>query len=153
MLHPSVLRKIVDKAPIKEDAAWGKILKHNHFSRATMGGPSLEHLINIYIERNFLVWRAPDVQAWLKKGAQSVVDIADRQAQAKDGGEIANWACVRKEAFPADQNEYVPLIHEPCFPHSFIDGVSELLQNLTNSGTAQDKSVALLVVSHLNGSV
>ena len=107
MLHPSVLKKIVDKAPIKEDAAWAKLLKHHHFSRATAGGPSLEHLINIYIERNYLVWRAADVQSWLKKGAQFVIDAADNAGASKNGGEIANWACVRKEAFPSDTNESV----------------------------------------------
>ena len=105
MLHPAVLKRIVDKAPIKEDAVWAKILKHHHFSKATSGGPTLEHLISIYIARNYLVWRAPDVQAWLKKGAQAVVDIAERAGTGSDGGEIANWACVRREAFQADQNE------------------------------------------------
>ncbi|KAG0606180.1 hypothetical protein M758_9G120200 [Ceratodon purpureus] len=110
MLHPSVLRKIVDKAPIKEDAAWTKILSHNYFSNATPGGPTLEHLINIYTERNYLVWRAPDVQAWLKRAAQAVVDAADRAEAGNDGGEIANWATVRQEAFSADKNEYKHLL-------------------------------------------
>lgn len=105
MLHPGVLKRIVDKAPIKEDAAWTNILKHHHFSKATTEIPSLEHLMNIYIARNYLVWRAPDVQAWLKESAQAVVDIAERARAGADGGEIANWACVRKEAFRADQNE------------------------------------------------
>lgn len=110
MLHPSVLRKIVDKAPIKEDAAWTKIFSHNYFSNATPGGPTLEHLINIYTERNYLVWRAPDVQAWLKRAAQAVIDVADRAGAGNDGGEIANWATVRQEAFSADQNKYRHLL-------------------------------------------
>lgn len=105
MLHPAFLKKIVEKAPIKEDAAWAKILKHPHFSKATSDSPTLEHLINIYVARNYLVWRAPDVQAWLKEGAQAVVAIADRAASGNGGWEIANWACVRQEAFPADENE------------------------------------------------
>lgn len=107
MLHPTVLRKIVNKAPIKEDAAWTKILSHKHFSDASPGGPTLEHLINIYTERNYLVWRAPDVQAWLKKAAQGVVEAADRAESSKDGGELAFWATVRQETFPPEQNEYV----------------------------------------------
>jgi hypothetical protein len=105
MLHPSVLKKIVDKAPIKEDAVWSKILKKPHFSKATSGGPSLEHLINIYVERNYLVWRAPEVQTWLKTAASTVADAAEKSVATKNGGEVANWACVRKEAFPSDQNE------------------------------------------------
>ncbi|CAK9211367.1 unnamed protein product [Sphagnum jensenii] len=110
MLHPSVLKKIVDKAPIKEDAVWSKILKKPHFSKATSGGPSLEHLINIYVERNYLVWRAPEVQTWLKTAASTVADAAEKSVATKNGGEVANWACVRKEAFPSDQNEYRHLL-------------------------------------------
>ncbi|XP_024388614.2 uncharacterized protein [Physcomitrium patens] len=110
MLHPTVLRKIVNKAPIKEDAAWTKILSHKHFSDASPGGPTLEHLINIYTERNYLVWRAPDVQAWLKKAAQGVVEAADRAESSKDGGELAFWATVRQETFPPEQNEYKHLL-------------------------------------------
>jgi hypothetical protein len=105
LLHPAVLKRIVDKAPVKEDSAWTNILKHHHFSKVASECPSLEHLMNIYIARNCLVWRAPDVQAWLKEGAQAVVDIAERARTGSDGGEIANWACVRKEAFQADENE------------------------------------------------
>ncbi|KAG0556957.1 hypothetical protein KC19_11G090600 [Ceratodon purpureus] len=110
MLHPAVLKRIVDKAPIKEDAAWTNILKHHHFSKATSDSPSLEHLMNIYIARNYLVWRAPDVQAWLKEGAQAVVNNAERARTGSYGGEIADWACVRKEAFRGDQNEYRHLL-------------------------------------------
>lgn len=105
MLHPTLLKKIVEKAPIKEDAAWAKIVKHHHFSKVSSESPTLEHLINIYVARNYLVWRAPDVHAWLKEGAQAVVGISDRAASGNGGLEIANWACVRKEAFPADENQ------------------------------------------------
>jgi hypothetical protein len=62
-------------------------------------------LINIYVERNYLVWRAPEVQAWLKTAASTVADAAEKSVATKNGGEVANWACVRKEAFPSDQNE------------------------------------------------
>lgn len=105
MMHPGFLKKIVEKAPIKEDAAWAKILKHNHFNEVASDSPTLEHLIEIYVARNYLVWRAPDVQAWLKEGAQAVVATADEAATENGGWEIANWACVLKEAFPADENE------------------------------------------------
>lgn len=100
MLHPGFLKKIVEKAPIKEDDAWAKILKHPHFGRVPTQSPTLEHLINIYVARSYLIWRPPEVQAWLKEGAQAVVAIANN-----GGAEMANWACVRREAFPADLNE------------------------------------------------
>lgn len=100
LLHPATLRKLVDKAPIKEDSEWGRILRHTHFKKATPGGPSLEHLITLYVERNHLIWRVPDLQAQLKSAASAVITAADQ-----DSGDVANWACVRQEAFSSEHNE------------------------------------------------
>uniref|UniRef100_A0A0D6R3M4 Transcription factor 25 n=1 Tax=Araucaria cunninghamii TaxID=56994 RepID=A0A0D6R3M4_ARACU len=100
MLHPLVLRKIVDKAPLK-DVAWTQILNHPHFAYAEAGSPSLEHLIQIYMEKNYIIWRLPELQKWLKDAALQVIQTVN-----EDKGESKNWACVRKEAFPSDKNEY-----------------------------------------------
>lgn len=128
MLHPVTLRKLVDKAPIKEDAEWGKILRHPHFKKATPGGPSLEHLVNLYVERNHLIWRVPDLQARLKSAASAVAEAAD-----KDSGEVANWACVRQEAFPSENNEYRHL-HVSEFSDSAPPMPPEELQNMMFHG-------------------
>ncbi|KAJ7514065.1 hypothetical protein O6H91_23G025100 [Diphasiastrum complanatum] len=131
MLHPMVLKKIVQKAPIKEDVIWTQILRHRHFAAATAGGPSLEHLINIYIERHHLIWRVPDLQTWLKVAALAVVEAADKPGN--DGEEIANWACVRKEAFQSEQNEYRHLISS-----EFSDSTSILPPELQQGDAAND---------------
>ncbi|KAL5719290.1 hypothetical protein ACHQM5_012090 [Ranunculus cassubicifolius] len=104
MLHPLVLKKLVDKAPLK-DPAWGMILKHKFFGSAKAGGPSLEHLIEIYVERSYIMWRLPELQILLRDAAQHVIDTLDR-----DGREAKNWACVRKETFSSDKNEYSHLL-------------------------------------------
>lgn len=100
MLHPLALKKIVDRAPLK-DAAWKQILKHRHFAYAEAGSPSLEHLIQIYVERSYLIWRLPELQKWLIDAALQVIQIVNQ-----DEGEAKDWACVRKEAFQSDKNEY-----------------------------------------------
>ncbi|KAF6156771.1 hypothetical protein GIB67_033240 [Kingdonia uniflora] len=100
MLHPLVLKKIVAKAPLK-DPAWTTILKHSFFGSAQAGGPSLEHLINIYVEVNYIVWRLPDLQTLLRDAAQLVVETLDH-----NGREAKDWACMRKEAFSSERNEY-----------------------------------------------
>ncbi|XP_059075899.1 uncharacterized protein LOC131053465 isoform X2 [Cryptomeria japonica] len=100
MLHPLVLKKIVDKAPLK-DGAWLQILKHPHFAYAEAGSPSLEHLIQIYVEKNYIIWRLPELHKWLKDAAMQVIQTVNQ-----DKGEAKDWACVRKEAFPSDKNEY-----------------------------------------------
>lgn len=100
MLHPLVLKKVVAKAPLK-DAAWTKILQHPYFGSAQAGGLTLEHLINIYVERSYIIWRLPDLQKLLRDAAEMVIKTLDRK-----GSDAKDWACVRKEAFPSEKNEY-----------------------------------------------
>ncbi|KAL3700030.1 hypothetical protein R1sor_018052 [Riccia sorocarpa] len=100
-IHPTVLKKIVDRVPIKGDAEWNEILNHPHFLMATGGGPTLEHLINIYIERNYLLWRVPELQAWLKAAAASLTVLAK-----KGSPDMAKWGSVRGEVFHAKDNQY-----------------------------------------------
>ncbi|MCO5611901.1 hypothetical protein L7F22_066160 [Adiantum nelumboides] len=149
LLHPATLQKLVEKAPIKEDAEWGRILRHPHFKRATSGGPSLEHLINLYAERNHLIWRLPELQAQLKKAALSVIEAAD-----KDPGEVANWACVRQETFSSEHNEYKHL-HFSEFSDTAPPMPPEELQNMMLHGGGEgnnvDRQVALAGLEGRNG--
>ncbi|OMO64143.1 Transcription factor 25 [Corchorus capsularis] len=104
MLHPSVLKKLVAKVPLK-DQSWTNILKNSFFNSDQIGIPSLDHLINIYVERNYLIWRLPDLQKLLRNGALLLVETLEHnKSEAKD------WACVRKEAFSSDKNEYAHLL-------------------------------------------
>ncbi|CAN1855510.1 Transcription factor 25 [Linum perenne] len=100
MLHPSTLKKLVAKVPLK-DRAWTDILKHSFFKSEKAGSPSLDHLINLYVERSYLIWRLPDTQKLLKDTAFEVMETLDH-----DSSEAKDWACVRKEAFSSDKNEY-----------------------------------------------
>ncbi|KAF9601620.1 hypothetical protein IFM89_020914 [Coptis chinensis] len=104
MLHPLVLKKLVAKAPLK-DPAWTKILMHKFFGSAQAGGPSLEHLIEIYVERSYILWRLPDLQILLRDTAQLVTETLQR-----DGSDAKDWACVRKETFSSERNEYSHLL-------------------------------------------
>ncbi|KAF2917052.1 hypothetical protein DAI22_09g164100 [Oryza sativa Japonica Group] len=104
MLHPLVLRKIVDKAPLK-DSSWTQILRNVFFGSAKPGSPSLEHMISIYVERHYIMWRFPELQNLLKDAALLVIE-----SLKQDNREAQDWACVRKEAFSSDKNEYSHLL-------------------------------------------
>ncbi|KAM1230915.1 hypothetical protein ACFX13_041748 [Malus domestica] len=104
MLHPSVLKKLVEKVPLK-DKVWAQILKNPYFQADQVGIPSLDHLINIYVERNFLLWRLPDLQDLLRDAAQLVIETLRHDSSEKN-----DWACVRKEAFSSEKNEYAHLL-------------------------------------------
>lgn len=99
MLHPSALKKLVEKAPLK-DPLWPKLLKHSFFKSDQTGNPTLDHLINIYVERNYIIWRLPDLQKLLRDSAQLVIDDLDH-----NGSIAKDWACVRNEAFSSNKNE------------------------------------------------
>lgn len=104
MLHPSVVKKLVEKAPLK-DPAWTQILKHSFFASARAGSPTLDHLINIYVERSYIIWRLPELQNLLKETALLVIDTVKGSSS-----EVKDWACVRKEAFSSERNEYSHLL-------------------------------------------
>ncbi|KAF3439762.1 hypothetical protein FNV43_RR18040 [Rhamnella rubrinervis] len=104
MLHPSVLGKLVEKVPLK-DQFWTNILKNSFFRAEQVGIPSLDHLITIYFESNYLIWRLPDPQKLLKDAAQLVIETLKNNSS-----DVKDWACVRKEAFPSEKNEYRHLL-------------------------------------------
>lgn len=99
MLHPSVIKKLVAKVPLK-DRSWTEILKHAFFRSDQTGILSQDHLINIYVERNYLMWRLPDLQKLLSGAAKLVIETLD-----SNKSEVNDWACVRKEAFSSEKNE------------------------------------------------
>ena len=73
MKQALMLQKLVDKAPLK-DSAWTRILKNSLLGSAKAGGPTLDHLNNIYVERNYLIWRFPELQNLLKEAALVVIE-------------------------------------------------------------------------------
>lgn len=104
MLHPSVLKKLVIKVPLK-DRFWMKTVEHRFFRSEHMGIPSLDHLINIYIERNYLIWRFPGLQKLLRDTVELVIETVETNRS-----DTEDWACVRKEAFSSTKNEYGHLL-------------------------------------------
>ncbi|XP_050385796.1 uncharacterized protein LOC126802241 [Argentina anserina] len=104
MLHPTVLKKLVAKVPLKE-RVWTEILKNTFFQADEVGIPSLDHLINIYVESNHIIWRLPELQKLLRDSAQLVIETLRQNSSEKN-----DWACVRKEAFSSDKNEYSHLL-------------------------------------------
>lgn len=99
MLHPPVLKRLVEKVPLK-DQAWSTITKNSFFKSEDIGIPSLDHLIRIYVARSYIIWRLPDVQKLLKDSALEVIETLKH-----DASEANTWVCVRKESFPSEKNE------------------------------------------------
>jgi hypothetical protein len=80
------------------------------------------------VERSHSLWKAQDVQAWLRTAAEAAADVADgkprsssssssslppnisgrvRPDEVEVSGSAQDWACVAAESFPAGgRNEY-----------------------------------------------
>lgn len=102
MLHPTVLKKLIAKVPLK-DQIWNTILKNSFFKADESGSPTLDHLIDIYVERSYLIWRLPNLQNLLKDSALQVIELIKVLKQSRS--EAEDWACVRTEAFSSEKNE------------------------------------------------
>ncbi|KAK1422868.1 hypothetical protein QVD17_18157 [Tagetes erecta] len=125
LLYPSVVKKLVVKVPLKE-RVWSKIINHSFFQKDETGSESLDHLINIYVEKSYLIWRLPELHNFLKDTALSVMEKMEiNQSEARD------WACVRKEVFASDKNEYSYLMVSD-FSDSTPTIPPENLQNFIN---------------------
>ncbi|PON49431.1 Transcription factor [Parasponia andersonii] len=144
MLHPSVIKKLVEKVPLK-DQAWTGIVKHSFFRAEQVGIPSLDHLINMYVETNYLIWRLPDLQKLLRNAVQQIIEILK-----SDSSEAKDWACVRKEAFSSEKNEYrhllvldfshsVPTLPPENLQHFIVDPrMREVVHNDGNAANANE---------------
>nr|GMD75421.1 transcription factor 25 [Ipomoea batatas] len=127
MLHPTVLKKLVAKVPLK-DQTFSRILGHSLFASDKSGSLSLDHLVNIYVERSYLIWRLPDIQKFLKDSALSVIEMLEKkEADSRD------WTCVRKEAFSSDKNEYSSNLthcHDNKYSHLLVSEFSDSVPTL-----------------------
>ncbi|CAD7700951.1 unnamed protein product [Ostreobium quekettii] len=111
LLYPVVVVRLLAKLKEKGvgiDKEWTGLLSKNPLSGAgDNSSASLNHLVNIFVERNHLLWKGPRVLAWLKEGCQQAA-AACTPGSAPVGTTVpADWCCVRNEAFPpSGTNEY-----------------------------------------------
>ncbi|KAK9851873.1 hypothetical protein WJX84_005125, partial [Apatococcus fuscideae] len=104
LLHPLALVRLMDKVRDQgagKDSEWSDILANPLFAQASDGGSaSLSHLVDLFVERHHLLWKATAVQAWLKEGCRAAI-------AASADGQASNWAAVRAETFPpSSENMY-----------------------------------------------
>ncbi|XP_047337682.1 transcription factor 25 [Impatiens glandulifera] len=134
MLHPLVVKKLVAKVPLK-DRAWDNILKNNFFKSDRSGNPTLDHLINIYVERSYIIWRLPDLQKLLRDSALRLIDMLE-----SGKNDAQDWACIRQEAFSSDKNMYSHLLVSD-FSETIATMPPEEIQNLVHPRVMGDPQI------------
>ncbi|XP_010474011.1 PREDICTED: transcription factor 25-like [Camelina sativa] len=107
ILYPTVLGRLVVKVPL-ESEKWDQIVKHPYFHSNEFDYPTLDHLINIYIERSYLIWRPYANKLLMEEAALETIILLDSNlTDARD------WDLLRKKAFPSNINQYSHLsIHD-----------------------------------------
>ncbi|GAB4815862.1 hypothetical protein N2152v2_002908 [Parachlorella kessleri] len=95
---------LLTKAVLMYPIVVTQLLKKLQEKGTEMGGsPSLGHLVDIFVERQHLLWKAQPVQEWLKAACRRAVEGRG----LPDGITAADWACVREQAIPSsDDNQY-----------------------------------------------
>lgn len=76
ILFPGVLSPLATKASFKlphSDSSSENLANHGFFS-GWKGPDSLQRLITLYIERNYSLWKDPEVTQWLKRNVVQVVE-------------------------------------------------------------------------------
>jgi hypothetical protein len=112
LLHPLALVRLVEKLTacnaLAMDGQWSEVLAAPPFAGAHAdGSASLEHLVDLFVERHHGLWRPVAVQAWMKACAQAAA-----QCQA-----FEDWALLRQQAFPADSRN--------AFSHLLLSNFSD----------------------------
>jgi len=133
MIHPEVLVKLQKK--LQEDVkvaisnAWEEVLQMDPFvsAEALADNPSLERLVDIFIERHHLLWKSSSVQDFMLKATKRVAYAASDPPEVQRqnlpfGLAIDDWKSMRNQAFPAgEENSYNHLQ-----VHDFSDSVAAI---------------------------
>eukprot|EP01114_Cavostelium_apophysatum_P008342 TRINITY_DN2075_c0_g1_i1.p1 TRINITY_DN2075_c0_g1~~TRINITY_DN2075_c0_g1_i1.p1 ORF type:complete len:604 (+),score=194.27 TRINITY_DN2075_c0_g1_i1:1340-3151(+) len=128
MMFPSALAPLVKKAGLSmmEPDAKGaakELTLHPFFS--AVGPPAVQHLITLFVERNYTLWKEAEVAQWLKENAS----IVAKKADARDPM-IETCAVVLKEEYSESQkNTYHHLLlseytdHIEALPPDIIEAI------------------------------
>ena len=82
-LFPCVLAPLINAAGGSASQGgldWALVLTHPHFTaNVPSSSASLRFLVDIFVKRNTLLWKQPDVMAWLHSNSIQLVDLVEQQ--------------------------------------------------------------------------
>jgi hypothetical protein len=106
---------------------WKQMLNSAPLAGSPNNSASLEKLIDIFVERQHLLWKPQAVQDWVFKTACRIFHAATRspEEQAQElpyGLTIQDWSTVRQQAWPeSKEDDYSHLK-----VHDFSDTISQI---------------------------
>uniref|UniRef100_A0A1D2A2D1 Transcription factor 25 n=1 Tax=Auxenochlorella protothecoides TaxID=3075 RepID=A0A1D2A2D1_AUXPR len=77
--------------------AWAQTLGRPFFAQAASDSATLDHLVEVFVERQHLLWKPPAVLEWLHGQCERA---ATSDAPLPDGLSRGDWAAAREAAYP-----------------------------------------------------
>ncbi|QDZ23881.1 transcription factor 25-like protein [Chloropicon primus] len=102
-----LLKKLSDKGMITM-ASWEPVLQKPLFKNSSSGNnASLDHLVRLFVEKQYELWKDTEIQTWMLSVAKEVVEAEDADGMAAD------WRALQKEIWPPSEvNMYRHIIPE-----------------------------------------
>ncbi len=134
MLHPPVLvllqRKLSNELNLNLSDDWIRVLHSAPFSLYEDGytnNPSLQKLVDIFVERNHLLWKTHPIQQFLLHAAERVAGLANASTDMQREGlplglTISDWSNMREQAFPEN--------NDAQYSHLRVDDFSDSVAQL-----------------------
>lgn len=107
------------------DNAWNYIISAPFFvSHSSNNSATLEHLQEIYVERNHILWRGKDEQEYLKAAALKVAKAADSSVGIMIGGlSLSAWKAAALVTFPPSSNNFYRHIRKRDFSDEVVNNL------------------------------
>lgn len=163
MLHPAVLvlmqKKLNKDLNLTLSDDWIRVLHSSPFSLYDEGyinNPSLQKLVDIFVERNHLLWKTDPIQKFLLYAAEKVSSLANASVdmQREDlplGLTIDDWSNVRAQAFPTDKGDQYRHLRVDDFSDSIAQLPPEEIEGALQQGGDLDDVELDQLVQQLEG--
>ena len=130
MLHPPVVVLMQKKLDINLSDDWIRVLHSAPFCLYEDGyknNPSLQKIVDIFVERNHLLWKPDPIQKFLLQAAERVASLANASAEMQRDGlplglTLSDWSNMREQAFPENAQAH--------YGHLRVDDFSDSVAQL-----------------------
>ncbi|DAZ93810.1 TPA: hypothetical protein N0F65_008569 [Lagenidium giganteum] len=107
---PSVLPALLEKCSVSTTSGeWATVLGSRVFANAShvADGSVLQHLLDIYVTRNFSLWKVNEVQRFLLEGAKHAVDFPSLSQSTPQVMEVPEALLKYRRAVTADYSDEI----------------------------------------------
>ncbi|TMW66402.1 hypothetical protein Poli38472_004167 [Pythium oligandrum] len=124
---PTVLKPLLDKIAVNSSSGtWQSVLGSRIFANARSldENGALQHVLDIYVQRNFSIWKVNEVQSFLLRGAQHAIASPTFSSAYQQVLELPPSLLKYKRSYPGDYSDEIttlppdhPMLRPPELPN------------------------------------